>query len=691
MKQLIDELDDLIYISDVDTYELLYINQRFKELLRLKDDVTGRPCYEILKHRTSPCEDCDNALLSRNSVSKGEVYSPDFHMAFFKRAKLLDWHGRNARIELAADITESLRVKQGLNDRLDTEYRLIDCINRLNAAECLEEAIRTTLKELGNFFQADRLLLYEIDEGEEIKSFYYWESEQCPASWDYKHLSGKLLPVWKKLYEKQQSGCLLCLEEIKELDPAGYDILAEAGVGQVMYESAILPKGKTGFFEMDNPRAHLVGCNLIFPYLNFVIDEIRERRMQKELEHLSFYDELTDAGNRRRYNWFQKQLVSLGYKSIGIAVVNINGMGSMNTKYGQSYGDHILVSLAGTLIKIFGQEHVFRTSGDEFTVVCAEMEQEAFEEKTDRVMAAVNGRNSYYAACGAVWDDGQTDLQLLTDTAKEQMQQQKMEFYRQEGQGAGRTQREEQQLLKAIRQGYMKIYFQPKVNVATRRLAGAEALVRYVDQEHGVVTPAKFIGRLEAERTVWYLDCYVLKTIGDMLEQRYQEGRQLFSVSLNFSRVTLTWPRLFQTLEGYLKGWHFPISCVEIEITESTDGIGTQTMKLIAGKLRALGFSISLDDFGIQYANLSIFGTLYFDVLKMDKSLINDITDNPRNRIIIQGVIDVCHKMDTKCLAEGVEREAQYEVLRNMGCDYIQGYLFGKPMEQADFLEQYQL
>lgn len=693
MRQLIDELEDYILISDIKTYELLYVNQRAAKLYNLPEDLSGQLCYKALRNRTAPCEDCDNCTLSHGLVKKTEQFNTHLHMAFLRRIKLIQWKGREARLELAADITEMVRVKKELNERLDTEYRLIDCINRLNASECLEKAISSTLEVLGRFFGADRLLLYETDsENRKVNSFYYWESDSCPGTWDFTGISAESLPNWKRLYETSWEGRLFYLEEVGKCDPKGYEILKKAQVKQLMCASTILPKGKVGYIEMDNPRIHLAGCTLICPYLNFVVDEIQGRRMQKELEYLSSYDELTRAGNRRRYTWFQKELKENSYKCIGIVTSNVNDMSSINTKYGQFYGDRILIHLADSLIKIFGQENVFRTSGDEFTAFCVDTEREAFEKMISSLLEEVNAENYYYAACGAVWDDTSADFHLLTDSAKEQMRQQKREFYKQGGKGVYRNDSAaEETLIGCIREGHMRVYLQPKVYVNNRKLAGAEALVRYVDEEYGVVAPGSFISRLEIEGTICYLDCFVLKTVGDLLEQRYQEGKPLITISLNFSRVTLTWLKLFEVVEEYLKGWHFPVSYIEIEITESVEGLGRQTMKLMTQRLKSLGFQISLDDFGVQYANLSVFSTVDFDVLKMDKTLIDDIEGNSKGRTVVQSVIDVCHKMETRCLAEGVEEEGQYELLKEMGCDYIQGYLFGKPAEQTAFWEQWRL
>lgn len=177
----------------------------------------------------------------------------------------------------------------------------------------------------------------------------------------------------------------------------------------------------------------------------------------------------------------------------------------------------------------------------------------------------------------------------------------------------------------------------------------------------------------------------MLEQVFRLLSDWKERGRDLIPVSVNFSRITLLERDLFQVLTDMQKKYNIPARLVMIEITESIGDIERKVIESIGSKLREAGFRISLDDFGANYANMSILSIMKFDEVKLDKSLMDDLAANRTNQTVVKCIIDMCHSLQVECVAEGVENQEQLELLTSFGCTAIQGYYYSKPLEIEEF------
>lgn len=177
----------------------------------------------------------------------------------------------------------------------------------------------------------------------------------------------------------------------------------------------------------------------------------------------------------------------------------------------------------------------------------------------------------------------------------------------------------------------------------------------------------------------------MLEEVFRLLSRWKTEGRPLIPVSVNFSRITLLESDLFQMLTEIKNKYDVPSSLVMIEITESIGDIEHKVIEAVGSKLRKAGFRISLDDFGADYANMSILSIMHFDEVKLDKSLIENLVGNEKNQIVVKCIIEMCRSLHVDCVAEGVETKEQLELLKAYGCTTIQGYYYSKPVEVEQF------
>lgn len=246
-----------------------------------------------------------------------------------------------------------------------------------------------------------------------------------------------------------------------------------------------------------------------------------------------------------------------------------------------------------------------------------------------------------------------------------------------------------QRLQNTIQEGKFRVYLQPKAELSTGRLRGAEALVRYVDEVHGVVPPAKFIPQLETENIVRYIDFFMLEKVCAILQDWTRRDFPSCPISINFSRRTLMEDCIVEKISAVTDRYHLDHALFEIEITENIREIDRHMLREISESLVCAGYRISLDDFGSEYSNLSILSTLPLSGLKLDKSLIQDLYANPSTHILVKSLIQACHEMGIDSTAEGVEEEEQLKILQAIGCTYAQGYLFSPPLSVQEFEQEY--
>lgn len=230
------------------------------------------------------------------------------------------------------------------------------------------------------------------------------------------------------------------------------------------------------------------------------------------------------------------------------------------------------------------------------------------------------------------------------------------------------------------------VYLQPKYNSQTEELSGAEALVRWLSEEKGLMSPAKFIPIFEKNGFITKLDDYMLNEICALQKKWYDEGRKLFPISVNISRAHFEKPDLAEHIRDIVKKYEIPFSCVEIELTESAFFDDKNLLIETVKRLRQYGFVVSMDDFGSGFSSLNSLKDIPLDVIKLDAGFFNIANDEDnRSSFIIEDTIAMAKHLRMQTVAEGIETRQQVDFLCSLGCDLIQGYYFARPMPVDEF------
>ena len=573
----------------------------------------------------------------------------------------------------------------------DMQEVLLRCAFSLMTSKEFERAIDNVLRQIAGYYGADRAFLAEFKSGaDECRQFYI--SDIGHNQMIKKQTAPDEVSFWRKWFMNNKKLACENIEEFRDNFPEDYKRLKKNGICSIQAVALEADNEITGCLGIENPVKNRMDFDLLDSVKHFVINEMVKRDMQQEQKYLGYHDVLTNLLNRNSYIRYNTSLKEDALISLGVLSADINGLKKVNIAYGHDAGDHLVKLTADILNSQFYDSQVFRFAGDEFMVVAENLTKDVFRERIELVRMKVAESYAMGVSIGYAWADTEINLDRLVAHADERMVIAKQNFYKKEEWESGRYNPHRLEGLKrVIQQGLFKMYLQPKAELPTGRICGAEALVRFEDQRFGVIGPDKFIPQLEREGMVHAVDLYMFGRVCETLRDWQDQGITLIMISVNFSRSTLLEENLMEQVEEIWKKYQVPKEYIEIEITESFGEMERETLVQIGQRIIEHGFRVSLDDFGAQYSNIAILSVLPLHELKLDKSLTHDLFSSNNTRVVVKHFLNLCKELGILSVAEGVESSEQLDVLRELGCNYIQGYYLNKPIPLAEFEQMYML
>lgn len=239
------------------------------------------------------------------------------------------------------------------------------------------------------------------------------------------------------------------------------------------------------------------------------------------------------------------------------------------------------------------------------------------------------------------------------------------------------------EIYKALKNNEFKLYVQPKYKTKTKEICGGEILIRW-NKNNQIIFPDKFIFKLEKSRLIHKLDLYVLKKICYKLQEWKKNKYKKIKISINQSQKNLLNYYYINLVKEIINKYKFDKKLLEIELTESIFIKNKNKVKKLEEELHKLNVQVSIDDFGTGYSSYYLLSEINIDILKLDKKLIDNL-ENKKAKIIVEAIINLAKKLNMKTVAEGIETEEQYELVKELNCDEIQGYYFSKAIPIEEF------
>lgn len=434
------------------------------------------------------------------------------------------------------------------------------------------------------------------------------------------------------------------------------------------------------------------GLTLIFLLL-ILLFRISQTRAQKRIRTAAYVDDVTGGANRHKF--MLDAPVLLGRNDAGYMLVytNIDQFKLLNQRFGTSEADHILRTLHKALMQMLREnECCARLSADHFVLL---LQQDGIETRltelageqavqTTRAGGICHIRLTF-GLCPV--EAGSRMLTELIDRANLAM---KMSPVTESGiviynadmmERAAREKALTEKMLQKSFQNELTVYLQPKVDLSTGLVVGAEALARWTSPEYGPVSPAEFIPLAEKAGMICQIDWYAFEYVCRILSKWRREGQQLLPISFNLSKAQLAVPDFLTQYREIIRRYDTPCQYLDFEFTESVLYENSGALQTAVKEIHAMGAFCSMDDFGFGYSSLGLLGQFEADTLKLDRSFfLEEARPDSRSSRIVQSIIRLADSLGMQTVAEGIADEMHVEMLRRFGCNSIQGFYYSRPL-----------
>ena len=444
-------------------------------------------------------------------------------------------------------------------------------------------------------------------------------------------------------------------------------------------------------------------CTMIVILFFVYMRKIREIN-QKELEKLAFEDKVTGGITYEKFKILCKDIM-YQYKDSKFAFIylDIDKFKLINQMYGYEEGNHVLRYISKTIYKDIREVGVFsRIEADDFALMIRYKNIKDLIEILNNILSDLKNyrmsQKKNYEVIISVGiyisknneeqiDDIMDKARIAHGKSKENKLGEYVFYDTKLKEELLQYKEFENRFSDAIKDMEFKVYYQPKYNLRKDSFEGAEALVRWIDKDGNIISPGGFIPVFEKNRFVIKLDKYVFNIVCKDIKGWLEMGYKIDPISVNVSRFHLQNENFVKEYINIIRYYNIPSNCIQLELTETVAFDNVEKINNFIEDFRKEGIKVLLDDFGSGYSSLTMLKNIPIHILKLDKCLIDGCGEEGNARKVIDGVIYTAKTMKMKVTAEGVETKEQFDFLKSVNCDYIQGYYCAKPMNYKDYTD----
>ena len=447
----------------------------------------------------------------------------------------------------------------------------------------------------------------------------------------------------------------------------------------------------------------------------FLHDLTEENAAEQALAHAYLHDPLTGLPNRALFSYQLAYAVVRSRAapgSVAVVLLDLDRFKAINDSLGHEAGDSLLQAVAHRLGEFdSGAQLIARFGGDEFLALFEDATGGAQDQAMAFVEQTLTALNEPFEIDGTeVFLSGSAGVAATTaehNEATDVLSNAEAAMYRAKERGGssvetfGTSMRVEVRermhtehfLHRALERRELMLHYQPVVEIDSTRTVGVEALIRWQHPDQGLIAPYRFIPVAEESGLIIPIGAWVIEEACQQLRDWQQVGRTgpSGSVDVNLSARQIDHPEIVETVEQILEATGLPPENLTLEITESALMKDAASALEVLRALKGIGVSLAIDDFGTGYSSLSYLQRFPLDILKVDKSFVDELGDNAEGEAIVLAVINLAHALGLQVVAEGVETERQLEILHALHCDFAQGFLFSKPVSAADLIDTFGL
>jgi diguanylate cyclase (GGDEF)-like protein len=450
-----------------------------------------------------------------------------------------------------------------------------------------------------------------------------------------------------------------------------------------------------------------IGINTILGFIVLIWMQGAERHVAStainRAKYLGKHDSLTGVLNREQVLeklTNEMQISQDNDQALCIFLLDIKRFKFVNDTYGLKVGDLILGEIAQRLNQsLLKPKVVGRLSGDSFMYVIEYENEKQQKTAAEHLHALIErpyfvSQQEVHLQCSV----GYCQYPLDADVADELLQKSNLALFQAESNNIQTVKYEsgmqshgrhllamEKEIRQAIRNEEFILHFQPQLNLKNNRLDGAEVLVRWQHPTKGLLAPGQFFDDIEALNLYSELDNYVLEKTCQTIAKWFKAYKRRVPLAINITAVEFQTPDFISNIQALLIKYEIPPIYLELEVTESVVITDIDLVMNTIVVLQNMGIKVSIDDFGTGYSSLAYLRKLPIDKIKIDRSFIQEVASNDSDLTIVKTMVELSHGLGKRVLAEGVETQEQLQLLRNIGCDAVQGYFISKPISEQEF------
>ncbi len=425
--------------------------------------------------------------------------------------------------------------------------------------------------------------------------------------------------------------------------------------------------------------------------------------MQRRLAQMSEYDDFTGLLNRHGFDKMVNELIAMQEEDIiageyAMACFDVLRFKAVNDLFGSEVGDRLILHIADVLSENIGEQGLISHPGSDRFMFFVRLEGEMLQNLIDKILDEIADFDvpfeiacnmGIYVTGGKVHSvDTMIDRAVLAQSKIKGSYTIKYNYYTEE---LRNTMLGEQEIVgmmsTALAEKHFVVYYQPQYNHSTGMLLGAEALVRWKHPEKGIISPGVFIPIFEKNGFITKLDLYVFEQVCVFIRKCLDNDIYAVPVSTNFSRHDIFLPDFVENLEEIRTRYDVPVKYLRVEITESAVMGSSDAVNQVVSKLHDYGYVVEMDDFGSGYSSLNVLKDIELDVIKLDMMFMSEHSASKKGGTILSSIVRMAKWLRLPVIAEGVETIKQADFLRSIGCNYIQGYLYSKPIPEEEFVK----
>lgn len=434
--EFFENMDEYVYVSDMSSHELLYMNKKALKAFGFQnlEEAIGKKCYEVLQKSSVPCAMCNNDDLSQGNFSEWGYYNPILDKYLIVKDTMTEYEGKNCRIEFALDVTFQERQSSIFRDYSALEAVISEGLRMASRAHTPDQSLEIVLEYLGKALRGERTYIFEKNSDGGDDNTYEWAANGVVPQMDnLQNLPEEICANWYKNFEERKHIIIENLEDIRESDPLQYENLKRQDIHSVVVVPLYEDKRIIGFYGVDNPTGgsldYMSDMLQIMAY--YILSLLKMRNLMRELERMSYRDQLTGFGNRYAMEDYTEQTDE--NDKLGIVFCDVTGLKRVNDNEGHKAGDRYIVRACECMRRAFSPHGMFRIGGDELLILCRGIGEGELEERVASLREYLK-ESSVIMAVGKVWaEDSREGINHMINRAEKLMYEDKSAYYRQSG------------------------------------------------------------------------------------------------------------------------------------------------------------------------------------------------------------------------------------------------------------------